>query len=649
MANQRWKVLVVLLLGFSAAFALRQRPQKVQPPQRIVREGIAVEFTIEPGGRERAADLLEGTDATVRFKITESNTGQPISRLHPSAWIDLKRTGPLPDERQCREKVQSFLQSSFNRRADLDLNSYFILTLNHEPNVSVIDPLSGFGGSKLLTLIPLPSPGEGWVMTSDQKRLFVASPLAGQVSVIDTSSWKMLAQIDAGAKPTRIALQHDEKYLWIDNEGADAASDGATVIDVNTLKVIAHIVTGAGPHQIGFSDNDRYAFVTNKQSGTLSVIDVPRLARIKELKVGALPTALAASPLSKAIYVINEGDGDVVVIDARRHEILTRIKTRAGLRALRFTTDGRFGFAVNTRANVVYIFDAATNALLNTVAVGQAPDQVSFTRNFAYVRSSGDEFVSMIRLTDLGKQGAEASVTRFPAGQKAPGLSANAADAVVAAPEDGAVLVANPADKMIYYYMEGMAAPMGSFQNYRRDPTAVLVLDRGLRETSPGVYTATVRLNGHGSYDVPFLLDSPRILNCFDIEVSENPQFAKQREIPIRIESLGTVPVAYAGENLHLRFRVIDATTEKPRSDLQDVGVLAFLAPGIWQQRSWATPAVGGVYEMNFVPPQAGVYYVFFQCPSLGVQFNQLQHLNVEVKERRAKPVPATAAKDLSE
>jgi len=642
MANQRWKVLVVLLLGFSAAFALRQRPQKVQPPQRIVREGIAVEFTIEPGGRERAADLLEGTDATVRFKITESNTGQPISRLHPSAWIDLKRTGPLPDERQCREKVQSFLQSSFNRRADIDLNSYFILTLNHEPNVSVIDPLSGFGGSKLLTLIQLPSPGEDWVMTSDQKRLFVASPLAGQVSVIDTSSWKMLAQIDAGAKPTRIALQHDEKYLWIDNEGADAASDGATVIDVNTLKVVAHIVTGAGPHQIGFSDNDRYAFVTNKQSGTLSVIDVPRLARIKELKVGALPTALAASPLSKAIYVINEGDGDVVVIDARRHEILTRIKTRAGLRALRFTTDGRFGFAVNTRANVVYIFDAATNALLNTVAVGQAPDQVSFTRNFAYVRSSGDEFVSMIRLTDLGKQGAEASVTRFPAGQKAPGLSTNAsaADAVVAAPEDGAVLVANPADKMIYYYMEGMAAPMGSFQNYRRDPTAVLVLDRGLRETSPGVYTATVRLNGHGSYDVPFLLDSPRILNCFDIEVSENPQFAKQREIPIRIESLGTVPVAYSGENLHLRFRVIDATTGKPRSDLQDVGVLAFLAPGIWQQRAWATPAAGGVYEMNFVPPQAGVYYVFFQCPSLGVQFNQLQHLNVEVKSAAPSRFP---------
>jgi YVTN family beta-propeller protein len=650
MANQRLKVSVVVLLGFGIAHAgLPQTPQRVAPPQKIVREGIAVEFTIESNRNAHAGELLEGDDATVRFRITENNTGQPISRLHPSAWLDLKKTGPVSDERQCREKVQSFLQSSFNRRADIDLNSYFILTLNHEPNISVIDPLAGFGGSKLLGLIPLVSPGEDWVMSGDQKRLFVTMPDSGQVAVIETSSWKVLTQINAGAKPTRIAIQHDGKYLWVDNEGANEASDGITVIDAGTSKVVAHIVTGAGPHQIALSEDDRFTFVTNEQSGTLVVIDVSRLARIKVLKVGSLPVALAASPLSKAIYAINEGDGDVVVIDAQRHEILTRIKMRPGLRAIRFTSDGRFGFVVNTQANVVYVFDAATNALLNTVPVGQAPDQVSFTRNFAYVRSSGDEFVSMISLTDLGKPGVDAGVTRFPAGQKAPRLSRHLspADAVVAAPEDGAVLVANPADQMIYYYMEGMAAPMGNFQNYRRDPTALLVLDRGLRETSPGVYTTTVRLNGHGSYDVPFLLDSPRILNCFDIEVGENPQLAKPKGIPIRIDALATAPVAYAGESLNLRFRVRDAATGKPRSDLQDIGVLAFLAPGIWQQRDWATQA-SGVYEMNFVPPQAGVYYVFFQCPSLGVQFNQLQHWTIEVKERRAKPAPATASKNLS-
>src|SRR5260370_35866474 len=107
---------------------------------------------------------------------------------------------------------------------------------------------------------------------------------------------------------------------------------------------------------------------------------------------------------------------------------------RPGLRAVRFTPDGRFCFVVNTQANLVFVFDAATNTLLNTVPVGQAPDQVSFTRNFAYVRSSGDEFVSMISLTDLGKPGASPGVTRFPAGQKAPRSAGHVspADVVVA-------------------------------------------------------------------------------------------------------------------------------------------------------------------------------------------------------------------------
>jgi YVTN family beta-propeller protein len=613
--------------------------------QRIVREGIVVDFAIESRGGGRETELVEGAEALVRFTITDGNTGQRLSNLHPSAWIDLRKGDPTPDDRRCREKIQSFLQSSFTHRPDIDLNTYFVLSLNNEPNISVIDPLSGFGGSKLFALVALKSPGEDWVMNREHQRLFVASPSAGEVAVIDTGTWKVLANIAAGTNPTRIALQHDEKYLWIGNDGAAAAGSGVTVIDTASLKVVAHLDTGAGQHEITFTDDDRYAFVTNKQAGTLSVIDVAKLTNTKDLKVGSLPAALAFSRLSKAVYVANAGDGDIVVIDARRQEILTRIKTRAGLKAIRFAPSGRFGFAVNQTESLVYIFDSSTNQLLNTVAVGRAPDQVSFTRNFAYVRSTGDEYVTMIGLAQLGTQGSAPEVTRFPAGQKAPGLSATTpvADAVISAPEDGAVLVANPADQTIYYYMEGMAAPMGSFQNYRRDPKAVLVLDKSLRETSPGVYTTSVKLSGHGKFDVAFLLDSPRVVNCFEANVRENPGLAKEQSIPIRIETQAATPVAFAGAKYELVFKVLDTRTNRARSDLKDLGVLTFLAPGIWQERKWATPRADGSYEISFVPPQAGVYYLFFQCPSLGVEFNQLQRLTLVAKER--SEIPSTPPK----
>jgi hypothetical protein len=184
---------------------------------------------------------------------------------------------------------------------------------------------------------------------------------------------------------------------------------------------------------------------------------------------------------------------------------------------------------------------------------------------------------------------------------------------------------------MIYYYTEGMAAPMGSFQNYKRDPRALLVLDNSLRETERGVYTSTVRLPSPGHYDVVFLLDSPRLVNCFDMTVAENPAQPKKIETSVKIEPLAQQVVAKAGERLTLRFRVLDLKTGTPKANLQDVSVLAFLAPGIWQKRQLATATADGVYEINFVPPQPGLYYIFFQGPSLGLQYNQSTPLTLQV------------------
>ncbi len=209
--------------------------------------------------------------------------------------------------------------------------------------------------------------------------------------------------------------------------------------------------------------------------------------------------------------------------------------------------------------------------------------------------------------------------------------AAASAVAFVPAAEPGSMLLANPSDKMIYYYTEGMAAPMGSFQNYKRDPRALLVLDNSQRETERGVYTSTARFPKAGPYDVVFLLDSPRLVNCFQMSVAENPALPKTVETSVKIEPLVTQALANAGERFTLRFKVLDAKSGTAKPDLKDVTVLAFLAPGIWQQRELAKSATDGVYEMSFVPPQPGVYYIFFQSPSLGLQFNQSTPLTLQV------------------
>ena len=615
-------------------------------PQKFKHEGVEIEFSIEPVGKSDG--LLEGKDAQVSFTVRDTTTNQPVTNLRPAAWIDARKPGVVStDAKACREKVQSFLQSQLTQRPDIDLNSFVVLALNEEANISVIDPLLGFGTTKLRTLVFLKSPGEDWVMSADRRRLYVSMPLVNQVAVVDTATWKVLSNIDTGVRPVRLRLQGDGKYLWVANDGLADAPSGVTVIDTTNGKVAAaQIGTGAGHHEIAFSADDRFAFVSNKADGTLSVIEVARLAKIKDLKTGAQPASLAFSPAGRALYVAHEGDGTITVVDAERHEILARMETKAGLVALRFAPDGRHGFAVNQKENAVHIFDASTNRLLHTVTVGKSPDQVAFTKQFAYVRSLGQEQVSMINLGHLGKGSvSEASVARFAGGQKAPAMAASrsTADVVVPSAEESAVLVANPADKMIYYYQEGMAAPMGTFTNYKREPRALLIWDASLRETAPGVYSTKAQLTGQGNYDVAFLLDSPRVVNCFEMSVKENPEFEKKRGLAIRIEPLLKDPNLKTGENVQLRFKVMDTATGKPKLDLKDIGVLTFLSPGVWQQRHWAKSVGEGVYEINFVPPQSGVYYVFFQCPSLGIQYRQLPRLilNADTATATATKQPA--------
>ena len=271
--------------------------------QRIVREGVAVEFSIAATSSEQGklAELMEGVYASVRFKITDAATGAALTGLRPAAWMN-GRTGDQPAEsKACKDLVQSFMQGSLRNRPDVDLNAYYILALNKEPNISVIHPLLGFGSSKLITPVMLESPGADWVLLGDGKRLFVTMPLVNRVAVIDTTTWKVGASIDVEGGPSRLAIQPDGKYLWVASDAE--RHGGVAVIDTASMQKVARIATGAGHHELAFTSDDHYAYVPNSQDGPLSVIDIRQLKKVKDIRTGQRPAAIAFSSLSKAVDV----------------------------------------------------------------------------------------------------------------------------------------------------------------------------------------------------------------------------------------------------------------------------------------------------------------------------------------------------------
>ena len=583
---------------------------------RVVREGIAVRAEIVPLSPAPSGALREEETAAIRFEISDAATGQPLAGLSPAAWMSVVPPGGT-DAQKCRQDVEQFVGGTLLNRPDLDLNVYFVLALNQDASISVVDPLFGFGGSRLLALVPLLSPGEDWVLTADQRRLFVSQPEAGRIAAVDTSTWNVEAQVDAGPRPTRVALQPDGAYLWatLDLTGSEAAGSGVAVIDARSLRVLARVPTGAGRHEVAFDPDNRFAFVTNSDAATVSVIDVRTLSRVKDIQTGEQPVSIAWSPLARAAYVTHAKSGTIVAIDGQRHEVTARMVARPGLGQIRFAPGGRLGFAVNPLADALFIVDTASNRILQSGEMLKAPDQVAFTDDLAYVRHQGSETVLMIPLKEVGEEGKAVPAADFPGGQLpfGRGRRPSPAAGIVRAPGSSAVLVANPADQVIYFYKEGMAAPMGHFKNYDREPRAVLVVDRSLAERSrTGAYETVAKLRGPGRYELAFLLDSPRVVHCFQVEVLPDPVREEERRKarPVHVEPLGERGPVAVGKEIRLRFRLTDPNTGVPHPGLGDVQVLIHRTDRNWQMRLQAKDLGEGVYEIAFTPNHPADYIV---------------------------------------
>jgi len=606
---------------------------KAPDPNRHVRDGLVVQFSLSKLGGSGA--LQEGDFAEARFVMTDATSGQPVPGLKPAVWMDMAGVvgGRGGESRECRDKVALYLQGTVGIRPMIDLNSYYLLTLNKDASISVVDPVVSMTGStSLFTTILMKRPGADWTKSADERRMFVSMPKAGEVSVIDAEQFKLVETVPAGKVPTRVRLQADGRYLWVGNDAADAKESGVTVIDTETSKPVAFIATGRGHHEIALSAGDRHAFVSNRTDGTVSVIDVATLRKVTDLATGPLPIAVASSSLSQAIYVADGKAGTISVIDPGRLQITTRIKAAPGLGPLRFSPDGRWGFAVNPSERTVFVVDAAENRIVHEIPIGGEPYQVTFTRAFAYVRLLDSEQVKMVNLLSVGP-GKKPIVQGFQAGNGAPRLAGDLslADSVSPASTDAAVFVAHPGDNNTYFYMEGMNAPMGSYGGYGHTVRAATVVDRSMKEVAPGVFTSKVRIPVAGRYDVAFLLDNPRILHCFGAEAAVNAQLRNNiGTLTARFEPPGP---ATSGETVPLKLTLTDPTTGEPRTGIGDVTVLYHRVPGGPKQTAVATETGGGVYHAALLVGQPGTYYAFIAIPSLSLIPRDLPFQSIVVQE----------------
>lgn len=588
--------------------------------QRQEHGGVAVEFQFERAGTGASPTHGEPTMSGVaRLRFTDATSGRPYAGVRPAAWIQARRSQQVANEQSCEDKARQFAGASLGVRADIDLNTYRLVTLNQDDTVAFINPFVGLQNSKLESIVQLPSRGYDWVLVPDSHHLFVSLRDADAVAVLDTLNHKMVKTIrlPEGSRPTRMALDPDGRRLWV---GLDGRNEVA-LLNSGDLSESGRFPVGRGLHTLEPAADQPWLFVANTDDDKVTIIDRQSEKRVGDVAVSRTPLAMGWSVAAQRLAVVGANGGQMDLIDPVSSRVTARIPLAPGVMQLGLFDQGRYALVLNQVQSRITLVDLAAAKIMGGLDVAAKPDQITFTRDYAYVRGQGTTTMSVINLEEARRGRLQAVSVQM--GQSAPEAAAdsiNVASVMAALPDGNSVVMANAPDHVIYQYAAGMMVPSGSFSNYHRLARGLLVLDSSLSEVRLGTFTAPVTFRSGGRFDVIVRTQQPAVTVCFSLTItglSPDRHMGTAATLTATLESVTgsddrpgrTVMVKLAdGEN-------------RPKTGIADVMVLAVQQHGTWQQRVLAVDRGNGRYEARLMFPEAGEFELLLTVPSRNLGF----------------------------
>lgn len=622
---------VLFSIAAQAAGAVTPTPQGGPLwESRIEDAGVQLRVGIQAEGTAGGALSVLPAGRSLSFELTvqDVSSGTALRGLRPRVWL-ARQTGDKPEA--CTDQVRRFLSGRFMARADKDLNGWQILTLNGDGTLSVINPQLNVGSTRLESLVTLPGPGAELHHLRSSDRVLVTLPAQRELAVVDLGSFRVVQRIALGAgEPRRMVVSPDERTVYV----AMDQSPRLVSVDLVKLQVVAEWDIGDGLHGLAQSDDGQRVVATSTSAGQVTVLDTARGTVLARHAVADTPLAVAWSSKSRQAYVASVNGDRLTVIDGQTGQRQAPAPWGPRTTALRMDPSGRWLMGVDGRTHRAWVHDTASAKTLGSIGTVNEPDQVVFTRRFAYVRGLGSLAVNLIDLEALGR--GELAATEVPMYQRMPNAAAKeigTADMIVPLPEGSGVLVANGADTAIYSYMEGMQAPQGSYQTYSRSPRAVAVVDRSLLESSPGRFQSRFRFDQGGSYSLAILIDQPRVVQCVSLQVDDTGLTPSGQRVGLRYDA-GLSQAVVAGEPTRVRVHLFnpDAPGEPALTEVADLQVMALELPGVSQQRVFLKEVAPGTYEATLRFPRPGTWRLMSQVASKGLRFERAPMLEISVR-----------------
>jgi len=156
-----------------------------------------------------------------------------------------------------------------------------------------------------------------------------------------------------------IAITADGATLLVVNPD----SNSLTLVDTASRSVIAELPVGVDPRTVVVDDAGNRAYVANRGSDSISVVDLAARAAIADVPVGDRPYGVVVSPDGTRLYVAEQGADQVRILDANSLTTLSVLAVADRPSGLAISDDSSTGSGEG--GQTLYV----THLLANTISI----------------------------------------------------------------------------------------------------------------------------------------------------------------------------------------------------------------------------------------------------------------------------------------
>ena len=602
-----------LILG--CALALLLTASFAQQTGMVEDGGTQVRWTYQPlsaAPQDRGLGVLD-------LKVVDATTQSPV-RYKPgqlAGWLQRGRGALSDSELACSDKVRALASQGIGRKAEIDLNGWRLLTFNTDRTIAFINPFVGLNNAKLESIVQLPGDVDTWVYQPQRLQLWVHASDGdkGQLLRVDTHRREITRRLPSLGGETSLAVDSDGSHVWLMSPVRQRLGVVAGARDESSL-----LNTSATGLQGGVSAPDGGIYTWHNTGSYLRFWQIDNAGKPQQLRQWRMPDQVVAarwSAQAQRLLVAMRGGEFAWINPQTEGETPERVvrMTPAGaqLSAMDLFDDGRRALWLDSTAGRAGAMDVGTARELASTDVTQAADTILFTDGFAYLHSTAGANATLLSLADLRAGRAQpVLITTGSASADAPAGRRLAKD-----PSQRGVLVANPADGVVYQYGEGMMAPIGSYSNYRRSALGVMVLDTSLTEVGPGHYRAALRNEQGGAYELVVSGVGPRMAVCSTLQLTAAADTGGNKvstpRVTVALQDLRpSAPSAGAGMlTQQIRVRLKQENESNQSQELRGVAdliLLVFDRQSGWQRRVNLKELEPGLYSGLVDIPKAGSY-----------------------------------------